>query len=583
MSSSQRRLKYLKAGDMMKEEFVKEFFPQNALDLEWELSKFHRSKGGIGFSQAIKTIQEFIGESHVLKYPLKGSYETWRMPRGWNLKDGFLKIAGGKYVVGSLALSPINAIFLSGKTKGVERLKVVDVGEGENEKDYKKDVRGKAILANGNPARVYRMAKKFGARCVLSYFMRAQDPYIKRSPELIPDAVNYTSFPSWSDESIFGFAISYNQYKELKALAKKDLEIESFMDVDSGTNELEILEARIGKKGKERPIILTAHLCHPKPGANDNASGSALLTEIVRVLKKFEINREIIALWVPEMYGTIAYLTDHDHNFEFNINLDMVGEDQDITGSALDVSATPWSLPSFINELIAVHLQNPRFRMKEGSYSGGSDHYIFVDSSIGVQAVSLTQWPDRYYHTSEDTPDKASIRSFEWIGKATLESLGEIINGIPNEIAKATASRIFDAFMKYDADPLTKNWITFRTYKSLEAFSKYANVKTLMNYLRKEINFDLIPKAKKVKNFKGPLGDSWMNEKDEEWEFETLKKYPAFRDYKDELLNFLDLGFDFKKAVKMASEEFKMENLHDSEYLVKRLKEEGLIESVNFR
>ncbi|BBJ27240.1 DUF4910 domain-containing protein [Athalassotoga saccharophila] len=565
----------------MKEEFLKEFFPQNAFDLEWELSRFHRSKGGDGVSRAVNLIQNFIGESRVLKYPLERTYETWRTPRGWNLKDGFLKIVNGKYIAGSLALSPINAIFLSGKTNGVERLKVVDVGDGENEKDYKKDVRGKAILASGNPSRVYRMAKKFGARCVLSYFMRAQDPYIKRSPELIPDAVNYTAFPVDSDESIFGFALSYNQYVDLKTLAKKNLEIESFMDVDSGTNQLEILEARIGKQGKEKPIILTAHLCHPKPGANDNASGSALLAEIVRVLKKFEINREIIALWIPEMYGTIAYLTDHDHDFEFNINLDMVGEDQDITGSTLDLSSTPWSLPSFINELMAVHLQNPRFRMKEGSYSGGSDHYIFVDSSIGVQAVSLTQWPDRYYHTSEDTPDKASVRSFDWIGRATLESLGDIIDGISKEIAQATASRIFDRFMKYDKDPLVKNWIAFRTYKSLEAFSKYADVKNLMNYVKKEINLDL--RSKGVKRFKGPLGDSWMNEKDEEWEFETLKKYPAFRDYKDELLNFLDLGFNFKEAVKIASEEFRIENLHDSEYLVKRLEEEGLIKSVNFR
>ncbi len=560
----------------MRKELLKEFFPQNAIDLEWELSKFHRSKGGDGFSKAVNLIQNFVG-GHVLKYPLEGTYETWRMPRGWNLKDGFLKIVNGKYIVGSLALSPINAIFLSGKTKGVERLKVIDVGEGENEKDYRKDIRGKAILANGNPAQVYRMAKKFGARCVLSYFMRAQDPYIKRSPESIPDAVNYTSFPVDSDESIFGFALSYNQYMDLKALAKKNLEIESFMDVDHGTNELEILETRIGKKGKEKPLILTAHLCHPKPGANDNASGSALLAEIVRVLKKFEINREIIALWVPEMYGTIAYLTDHDHDFEFNINLDMVGEDQDITGSTLDISSTPWSLPSFINELIAVHLQNPRFRMKEGSYSGGSDHYIFVDSSIGVQAVSLTQWPDRYYHTSEDTPDKASIRSFEWIGSATLESLAEIIDGLPKEVANATASRIFNGFLRYDGDPLVKDWIAFRTYKSLEIFSKYANVKSLMNYLKKEINFDL-PKAKKIKRFKGPIGDSWMNEKDKEWEFEVLKKYPAFRDYKDELLNFLDLGFDFNDAVKISSEEFKISNLRDSEYFVKRLEEEGLID-----
>ncbi len=564
----------------MREEFLKEFFPQNALDLEWELSRFHRSKGGTGFSKAIETIQNFVGESKIVRYPLNKSYETWRMPRGWNLKDGFLKISNGNYIVGSLALSPISAIFLSGKTNGVEKLKVVDVENGEEEKDYKKNVRGKAILANGDPARVYRMAKRFGARCILSHFMRAQEPYIKRSPELLPDAVNYTSFPVEADGSVVGFALSYNQYKCIKALAKKNLEVEVFMDADNGTDELEILEARIGKKGKEKPIILTAHLCHPKPGANDNASGSALLAEIVRTLRKFHINREITALWVPEMYGTIAYFTDHKNDFEFNINLDMVGEDQGMTGSTLDVSSTPWSLPSFINELMEVHLENPKFRIKTGHYSGGSDHYIFVDSSMGVQAVSLTQWPDRYYHTSEDTPDKSSVESFGWIGNGVLETLSDILEGMSEETSNKTVEKIFGKFISNASkDESVKNWIGFRTYESLEMLSKYADVKDIKKYVKEHFNMKMLPKRKKIKNFKGPLGDLWMNEADKDWEFKVLKACPAYRDYKDEFLNFLDLGLDFESAVKLASEEFGINDdlKAQSEYLVRRLREENLI------
>lgn len=564
----------------MREEFLKEFFPQNALDLEWELSRFHRSKGGIGFSKAIETIQNFVGESKIIKYPLNKSYETWRMPRGWNLKDGFLKISNGNYIVGSLALSPISAIFLSGKTNGIEKLKVVDVESGEDEKDYKKSIRGKAILANGDPARVYRMAKRFGARCILSHFMRAQEPYVKRSPELLPNAVNYTSFPVEADGSVVGFALSYNQYKRIKVLAKKNLEVEVFMDVDNGTDKLEILEAQIGKKGKEKPIILTAHLCHPKPGANDNASGSALLAEIVRTLRKFHINREITALWVPEMYGTIAYFTDHKNDFEFNINLDMVGENQEMTGSTLDVSSTPWSLPSFINELMEVHLENPKFRMKTGHYSGGSDHYIFVDSSMGVQAVSLTQWPDRYYHTSEDTPDKSSVESFEWIGNGVLETLSNILEGMSEETSNKTVEKIFGKFISNASkDESVKNWIGFRTYESLEMLSKYTDVKDIKNYVKEHFNMKMLPKRKRIKNFKGPLGDLWMNEADKDWEFKVLKACPAYRDYKDEFLNFLDLGFNFESAVKLASEEFGIKDdlKAQSEYLVRRLREENLI------
>jgi aminopeptidase-like protein len=564
----------------MREEMLKEFFPQNAFDLEWELSKFHRSKGGIGFSKAIETLQNFVGKSEVIRYSLNKTYETWKMPRGWNLKDGFLKIANGPYVVGSLALSPISAIFLSGKTNGVEKLKVVDVRSGEDESDYKKSVLNNAILASGDPTKVYSMAKKFGVRCVLSYFMRAQEPSIQRSPEMLPDAVNYTSFPVDSDESLFGFALSYNQYLYLKSLVKKELKIEAFLDADHGSDELEILEAHVGKNTKERPIILTAHLCHPKPGANDNASGSALLAEIVRVLRKFEINREIIALWVPEMYGTIAYLTDHKTDFEFDINLDMVGENQILTGSTLDISATPWSSPSFINELIGVHLENSKFRTKEDNYSGGSDHYIFVDSTIGIQSVSLTQWPDRYYHTSEDTPDKACVESFDWIGRGVIETMADTIEGTSEETSNKTVEKIFGKFIKNGSNNReVKNWIGFRTYKSLEAFSKYSKVRDLQNYLKNHVDLKSIPKQKKIKEFKGPLGDSWMDEKDKEWEFNVLKKYPFYRDYKDEFLNFLDLGFSIENAMKIASEEFgvKTDFKEQTEYLVERLKKERLL------
>jgi hypothetical protein len=39
-------------------------------------------------------------------------------------------------------------------------------------------------------------------------------------------------------------------------------------------------------------------------------------------------------------------------------------------------------------------------------YLWGSDHDMFVDGSVGVPAVCLGNWPDNYYHSSEDSPDK---------------------------------------------------------------------------------------------------------------------------------------------------------------------------------
>ena len=80
-----------------------------------------------------------------------------------------------------------------------------------------------------------------------------------------------------------------------------------------------VLEAKIiGKDFPNQEIIIMAHLDHYKPGANDNASGSAGMVEMARnilaMIKRGDIpplRRTIRFLWVPEMHGTIAYLTEH--------------------------------------------------------------------------------------------------------------------------------------------------------------------------------------------------------------------------------------------------------------------------------
>jgi aminopeptidase YwaD len=41
-----------------------------------------------------------------------------------------------------------------------------------------------------------------------------------------------------------------------------------------------------------------------------------------------------------------------------------------------------------------------------GTHFGSSDHEVFNDWGVGVPGVVLNTWPDKWYHTSEDRPDK---------------------------------------------------------------------------------------------------------------------------------------------------------------------------------
>src|SRR5581483_6437947 len=65
-------------------------------------------------------------------------------------------------------------------------------------------------------------------------------------------------------------------------------------------------------------IVLTAHLCHERAGANDNASGSAALLAAARALEAAiaagELappRRTIRFLWLPEISGSQAWLVSH--------------------------------------------------------------------------------------------------------------------------------------------------------------------------------------------------------------------------------------------------------------------------------
>jgi aminopeptidase YwaD len=138
--------------------------------------------------------------------------------------------------------------------------------------------------------------------------------------------------------------------------------------------------------------------------------------------------RAIRFLWMPEMTGTYAYLAAHEADLPrivAGLNLDMVGEDQEQTGSSWLLIRGSDALPSFAEPLLEAlregyfgqaHTFNgqgdfPLFRHAVVPFSNGSDHYILGDPSVGIPAPMLIQWPDRFYHTTADTLEKVSPAS----------------------------------------------------------------------------------------------------------------------------------------------------------------------------
>jgi aminopeptidase YwaD len=546
---------------MVRQDLLREFCPQNALEIERDLAQLHRSRGGQGYTDAVARLQKFVGESTVRHYPASKACEGYIVPRAWNPKGGFLRLANGEWLVPDLALAPIGGIFLSGASHGVERLTVIDVGTGTNESDYARSVEGCAVLATGKPPVVYREAVvKHKARCIITDFMPAQDTSIGRSPEEMPDTVSYTGFGSESQGEGFGFNVSHRTFLRLQDMVRGgETSVDAFFDADEGTGDLQVLEAHAGTPGTAKPILLLAHLCHPRPGANDNASGSALLAELMRVLRTVPLEREVIALWMPEFYGTIAWLSDQKPELAAAINLDMVGEDQAKTGSTLEITATPWSLPSFIPDLVAVNLAHRDFRMVRTGFAWGSDHAVLNDASIGVPTASLTQWPDRFYHSSDDTPDKSSVGSFGWVGRGILNTLVDLCDGIPDERAAVVAIRIREQGLIDSArstDPLVRTWATRRTRAALVALQEIADTPAVQAELSATGPAEAIPTFQHRVSVLGPVEEVWMTAEDLQWNDLLSGNFPSWSALKAEVTNFIQLGLEREDAVTLAAAEF---------------------------
>jgi len=237
-------------------------------------------------------------------------------------------------------------------------------------------------------------------------------------------------------------------------------------------------------------IIFSAHLFEgiTKNGANDNASGSAAILEVARVLTTLiqdgrlpKPRRTIRFLWGPEISGTGQWVKANAAimNRTFcNINMDMVGEWLSKNQAFFCLMRTTYGHPHYINDVMEnvyryigegnrERIQNRSGAMKVPvrivdpfgadepfyysieTHYGASDHEVFNDWGVGVPGIMMIAWPDRWYHTTEDLPDKSDatqLRRVAAIGAAGAYAIASADDGMAvrlgGEIASNAARRL---------------------------------------------------------------------------------------------------------------------------------------------
>src|SRR3972149_928598 len=424
-----------------------------------QVSRFHRIQGSTMFHEAAEYVKNELSgldfqDAVIEQFPADGKTKYWThtSPIGWEIQSAELRLVEPEEkLLCTYEDCPQSLHTFSKATpvKGVTA-ELIDVGVGTKPEDYEgKDVKGKFVLATGRARLVHQQAVyKYGAAGVITDTLAYEMKNIRESVD-IPDAHSYQSI--WPDAEVkdkvkFGFSLSKRQGNHLRKLLqeKKTVKRQAKGDAKLFPSNLDVVTATIqGSSTPNEEVFLIAHLCHPQPSANDNASGSGLLIEIARTIQKLidskkleRPKRTIRFMWVPETYGSVAYIHNHQDwtkQLVGGINLDMVGENQEICRSTLTLDSTPDSLPSYLNDLLLTLMEesveefdsgtqfgsSSTFRYAVNPHTGGSDHHEFVDSTISVPCVMLLQWPDMFYHTSMDTIDKVSSDSLKRVGWIT--------------------------------------------------------------------------------------------------------------------------------------------------------------------
>lgn len=378
----------------------------------------------------------------------------------WTVEPELRKIAD---------LADVPASLCSGSESTDTTAELVYVGPGNREEFYKdKAIEGKILLVSGPPEMARRIGvQKYGAAGLIGWS--------SSHPEFDRDQVGWSGLrPGGQDRATFGFVVSERQGQELRDALERGRKIVvravvKTQVVKDAKDQLTVGLIK-GTDLADEELVFTAHLYEgwAKQGANDNASGCTAILETARVLKKLltegkipPLRRSVRFLFIPEISGTEAYLRlnpDIKKRIFADINLDMVGEGLIMNRSYFRLNQTPWSLPSFLNDVMASYIEwmgdsqrdaqeaswreggvlaptgsrDPFYFLVE-RYSGGSDHDVFVDGGIRIPAVLMIVWPDQWYHSSGDTPDKSDATQFKRVVTISAAAAQFLANAGPVE------------------------------------------------------------------------------------------------------------------------------------------------------
>jgi hypothetical protein len=381
---------------------------------------------------------------------------------------------------------------------------LVDVGVGTSDSDYAgKDVKGKIVLVSASPGAAQDLAVgKFGAVGIVSYAQNQKNAWWGEDENLIRWG-HLETFTEHKTFAFMVSLKRARSLRDILSRGE-NIKLHAVVKAGQHAGNYEVVTAVIpgsDAKLKEEEIAFSCHLDHQRPGANDNASGCVTILEVARTLQKLISSgalarpaRTIRFIWPPEIEGTLALLNGRaqyaaptvsqvgdktvmkmgDYVFlgpelakriKAVVHMDMVGGGPE-TKAVFHVTRGPMSLPSFVHDVawafaefvneesynfaatgkaeypfVAPEGGKEPLRAEYSAYTMGSDHDVYQDSTFGIPAIYMNDWPDRYIHTNFDTAaniDTTKLKRAAFIGAAS----GYFLAGMNEDGAKMVLSMV---------------------------------------------------------------------------------------------------------------------------------------------
>ena len=175
----------------------------------------------------------------------------------------------------------------------------------------------------------------------------------------------------------------------------------------------------------------------PIPGANDGASGVAVLLEIAQVLKGFKPPLTVVFVFFDGedlgdvedggMFFGSKYFARNLTIGGFNLKADM-GVLLDMVGDRDFASNDEWYsrryAPQVVTGLLqaATHLGYQRYFFRPPTIAILDDH-VPLNEIANIPTANIIDFDYPYWHTLQDTPDKCSPETLAIVGKTVLQWL----------------------------------------------------------------------------------------------------------------------------------------------------------------